>query len=103
MAHKHATPVNRLSVHKFWIGCFVIWLVLLTGIFERWFGSPGLRQYLQVESLLTDSRQQSTDLEFEIARLKEIQPQLETNAMAQEREIRKVLGFLGPGEVVFEF
>jgi len=89
--------------NRFWLFFFAIWILLLSGIFEPWIGAPGLKQKIQVRNLLNETRAKSALVESEVASLEETRKQLETNPVAQEREIRKVLGYLAPGEVVFEF
>jgi hypothetical protein len=76
---------------------------LLTGIFEPTLQSPGLKQWVRVQSSLADRRQEIADIESRSKFLTQVAEQLESNPYAQEREIRKILGFLGDHEVVFDF
>lgn len=47
--------------------------------------------------------QEAEALELRSQKLKESKVQLETNRYAQEREIRRVLGYVQGNELVFEF
>jgi hypothetical protein len=86
-----------------WLLFFGVWLLLITGLLDFWLKSPGLKQWHQVESALKDRRQEIADVEARTELLTNIAHQLEFNPVAQEREIRKVLGYLGENELVFEF
>lgn len=92
-----------MNPNRLWIGFFTIWLVLLTGVLDFWFHSPGLKQWYQVEANLRIYRQEIAEIEAKTNRELEVAHQLEGNSIAQEREIRKVLGYLGEQELVFEF
>ena len=91
------------QIRKAWLGFFAIWAILVSGILDFWLKSPGLKQWLQVEYQVHQKRQDIVDIETHSDQLKNIIHQLETNPAAQEREIRKVLGYLGEQEIVFEF
>ena len=88
---------------KMWLGFFGIWLILVSGLLDFWIKSPGLKQWLQVELLVRNKRQEIAEIEAKSDSFKNIIHQLENNPIAQEREIRKVLGYLGEHEIVFEF
>jgi cell division protein FtsB len=92
---------NRIT-HA-WCGFFLLWLVLLSGALERWVGGPGLVQWLQVRSLVAETRARGEEIEFELSRLDGLRRQLESNPAVQEIEIRRVLGYLRPNEMVFEY
>ncbi len=88
------------QIKKMWFGFFGIWLVLVSGLLDK---SPGLKQWLEVELLVRKQRQEIAAIEAKSESFKNVVHQLETNSVAQEREIRKVLGYLGDQEIVFEF
>jgi len=90
-------------IKKMWLGFFGIWLILVSGVLDFWIKSPGLKQWLQVELLVRKQRQEIATIEAKSESFKHIAYQLENNPIAQEREIRKVLGYLGEQEIVFEF
>lgn len=91
-----------INVRKAWLIFFGIWFVLVSGILDFWIKSPGLKQWFQVELLVQKRRQEIVDIEAKSESFKNVVKQLENNPIAQEREIRKVLGYLGDQEIVFE-
>jgi hypothetical protein len=88
---------------KLWIGFFSLWFVLLTGVLDFWIQTPGLKQWIQLQLLLSDRKKQIEEVEGESQYLKLVESQLEGNSVAQEREIRKILGYVDQNEIVFEF
>jgi len=78
-------------------------MLLLTGMLGSFVKSPGVKQWYSVKSALKDKRQEIDDIEAQTLLLTQTAHQLEFNNVAQEREIRKVLGYLGEKELVFEF
>jgi hypothetical protein len=95
--------IQSEQIRKLWLGFFGIWLLLVSGLFDFWIKSPGIKQWLQVEYQVHTKRQEIADIESKSEQYKNVIHQLETNPVAQEREIRKVLGYLGNQEIVFEF
>ncbi len=93
----------KINPNKAWLGFFCVWLVLLSGLLDFWFQSPGLKAWFKVKDSLNDRRDEIASVEAKTLILHEVSRQLDSNAVAQEREIRKVLGYLGENEVVFEF
>jgi cell division protein FtsB len=91
------------QIRKMWFGFFGIWLILVSGLLDFWIKSPGLKQWAQVELLVRKQRQEIAEVEAKSESFKSTAHQLENNPIAQEREIRKVLGYLGDQEIVFEF
>ena len=94
---------GKLNPNRLWLGFFAIWIILLTGCLDFWFHSPGLKQWYQVESNLHGVRQEIAAIEAKTNLQLSVAHQLENNVAAQEREVRKVLGYLGEQELVFEF
>jgi len=94
---------NAGQIRKMWFGFFGIWLILVSGLLDFWISSPGLKQWFQVELLVHKKRQEIAEIEAKTEGFKQVAHQLENNPIAQEREIRKVLGYLGEQEIVFEF
>lgn len=92
-----------MSPHRAWLFFFGIWTLILTGLLDFWLESPGLKQWYRVESSLKEARQNIVDIENRTLLQNQTIHQLETNPVAQEREIRKVLGYLASDEIVFEF
>jgi hypothetical protein len=95
--------MKKINSDRVWLGFFGIWLVLLSGLLDFWLQSPGLKQWYRVVSNLSDRRQEIGEIETRSTYLHQVARELESNPSAQEREIRKVLGFLGEQEAVFEF
>ncbi len=95
--------IHSDQIHKLWLGFFGVWLLLVSGLLDFWIKSPGIKQWLQVEYQVHLKRQEIAEIESKSDQYKNIIYQLETNPVAQEREIRKVLGYLGNQEIVFEF
>ena len=98
---KNVRASQKMSL--IWVGFFSVWLILLTGLLDFWLKTPGLKQWYKVQATLSHRRQDIAAVEAKTERMKETSKQLESNAVAQEREIRRVLGYLGEHEVVFEF
>ncbi len=94
---------KKLTPNRLWLGFFAVWTILLTGLLDFWFHSPGLKQWYRVESSLHGVRQEIATIEAKTTLQLSVASQLESNVAAQEREVRKVLGYLGEQELVFEF
>jgi len=92
----------KITTSRVWIAFFAVWFLLLTGVLDFWFQSPGLKQWMKLEASVSHRRQEIADIEAQSAILNDVARQLDSNSVAQEREIRKVLGYLGDQEVVFE-
>jgi cell division protein FtsB len=95
--------LKNLNMNRVWAGFFAIWMLLLTGTLGFWLKSPGVKQWYSVSQSLKEQRQEIADVESNSTLLAHTAHQLEFNSVAQEREIRKVLGYLGDQELVFEF
>ena len=90
-------------LNRIWLAFFIFWSVMLTGVFQFWLKTPGLRQWAQLQTILTERKQEIAVVEAHSERLRQTESHLENNPAAQEREIRKVLGFVDDSEMVFEF
>jgi hypothetical protein len=95
--------VNRITVDRVWLAFFGVWMVLLTGVLDFWIQTPGLKQLWRVSSMLESRRHEIDGIESKTVLLNQVSKELQDNPIAQEREVRKVLGYLGDQEVVFEF
>ncbi len=86
---------------------FGIWLVFLTGLLGIFSKSPaippGVYQSMQLASLLNDRQAEISALRQELDALAAEERALRTNPRHQQREIRRVLGFTAPDEVIFDF
>lgn len=76
-----------------------IWVFLLTG----WWGPPGITQYLKLRRLSDQRRERLKVTREELLVAKQEAVSLETSPKAQEREIRRVLGYVSPDELIFDF
>ncbi|MEN9722719.1 MAG: Septum formation initiator [Pseudomonadota bacterium] len=94
---------SKVSPHRFWIGLFSCWVLLLSGVFSSWFGGPGLLQWWRLERLLSQKQAHLTEVENEVLALSSEQTRLERSPATQHREIRRVLGYVRPDEMVFDF
>jgi len=95
--------IKKLNMNRVWFAFFAIWMILLTGTLGFWMKTPGLKQWHSVSSQVKERRQEIGTIEARSDLLINAAHQLEFNSVAQEREIRKVLGYLGEQELVFEF
>jgi cell division protein FtsB len=95
---KRRTPATRV-----WLSLFALWGVFLSGVAASLIGPPGVLQSLRLRSLLDSKRTQVAGLEVEIRKLEEERVLLEGSRDAQEREIRRVLGYAAPDEIIFDF
>ena len=86
-----------------WILLFLIWGSVVSGVFTPIFGTPGFIQVVQLKKLYNSREARVSSLEKEISKLDAEREKLESNSYFQVHEIRKVLGFSGPTETVFEF
>jgi len=76
---------------------------LLSGFVTHLTGSPGIWQAHQLNLLLTEQRQKLQDVETESVRLDALITNMNTNMEFQEREVRRVLGYVASNEIVFDF
>lgn len=66
-------------------------------------GSTGLLQLVELKNFLEIKQHESETLRERLKSLEEASLLLENNRAAQLREIRKVLGYIAPDEIVFDF
>ena len=86
-----------------WLGLFAIWAVILSGIPAGVFGGPGLLQWMQLRSLKESKAQSVSQLELDVSRVASEIALLDKNRAVQRREIRRILGYTGRDEIVFDF
>ncbi len=92
-----------LNVQRAWLALFGIWTLLLSGVFADFVGTPGLVQWRKLEELYQLKKSEQERLEYELARVQKEIVDLEKDPEAQRREIRRLLGYVAPDEVIFEF
>ena len=93
------TKLVKPSPHRIWLGIFGVWVFLLTGIFS----GPGVIQAIRLHSLLSAKQAELVQVQFDIDSLQSQAENLQKSPMAQEREIRRVLGYAAPDELIFDF
>lgn len=91
------------TVPRAWLALFGVWTLLLSGVFADFVGTPGLVQWRKLEELYHSKQAEQERLEYELARLQKEIVDMEKDPEAQRREIRRILGYVAPDEVVFEF
>ncbi len=89
--------------HRVWLALFGAWLILLSGILTPWIGGPGLMQWWRLESLLSQRQERLTEVENQVLALSSEQVRLERSVATQQREIRRVLGYVRADEMIFDF
>jgi hypothetical protein len=105
---KSRTPSRRVSSDKRswkngWLLLVATWVLLLSGVLSEFTGSPGLLQASRLRGLLETKNTELTDLDIQMSKLEGERLRLEGSPLAQEREIRRVLGYAAPGELIFDF
>jgi len=93
----------RVTPGRLWLSIFGLWTLLLTGVFNTWFGSPGLVQWARLSLLLSKRQDKIAEVENQIVALSAEQVRLEKSSATQQREIRRVLGYVRQDELVFDF
>ena len=93
------TKPKAVSPPKIWLMVFALWILFLSGIIR----SPGVIQAIRLNSLLDAKQTQIHGLEVQIAHMESEEGRLEKSRAEQEREIRKVLGYIASDEIVFDF
>lgn len=90
--------------NRVWLGVFAIWLFLLSGITHEFgAGSPGLLQFSRLNGLLQERQAQLLESDAEILKMDTEALLLQTSKFAQEREVRKTMGYVGDNEIIFDF
>ncbi len=91
------------SLNQKWLILFCLWLLFLTGLFSSFLGSPGILQAMRLNALFEQRKLQLTVLNDEVQKLESDVEKLEHNRVAQEKEIRKILGYAAKDEIIFDF
>ena len=89
--------------HRVWLAIFGGWVLLLSGALSPWVGGPGLLQLFRLRSLLGHHQGRLSEVEGQVLSLSSDQVRLERNSATQQREIRRVLGYVRSDEMVFDF
>lgn len=95
---------ETFSHRRFWVGAFLVWLISLSGGLLRFqIGMPGLLQWSQLKGELSDRRTDLASIDAEILVIDQESRRLERSRAAQEKEIRRVLGYVAEDELIFDF
>lgn len=94
-----APKIRALGPTQLWLAIFAVWIISLTGLF----GFPGVLQSLRLQKLLDSKQAQISQVQADINRLQQEALGLEKNKFLQQREIRRVLGYASPDEIIFDF
>lgn len=92
-----------ISLNRRWLFFFGLWLLFLSGLLANFVGSPGIVQSVRLNSLLAAKKQQVAHAQEELQKLQKEATRLEVSRVAQEKEIRKVLGYAASDEIIFDF
>lgn len=90
---------RKVSPRKIWLMVFALWILFLSGLIR----SPGVIQAIRLNSLLEEKQVKIRDLKVQIAHMESEEARLEKSRAEQEREIRRVLGYIASDEIVFDF
>lgn len=86
-----------------WVSIFSAWFFFLSGVLGDASRSPGILQAAHLRKLLTDKQAQLVRGEALLLDLEAESKRLEQSPWAQELEVRRVLGYIGAKELVFDF
>lgn len=108
-------PVREPSPHTharaLWIAGFGVWLFVLSGVphdIGRRLGlsflrAPGFLQYTRLQQQVDRAQKDLQEARETVLSTQAFVRSLENDPKAQEREARRVLGWVSPEELVFEF
>lgn len=110
MKQKKTSSLEKLiRSHKLWLGIFLIWLVLISGIGmnqlqqKKEIYKPGIIQAFELYQIKKKKEDHVKTLENNLRHLEIEKEELIHNPIAQQRAIRKVLGYAQKNELVFDF
>jgi hypothetical protein len=89
--------------NSLWLLAFGIWAILLSGALNNLVGPPGILQAVRLRSLLSLKQARALETRAGIEQLRSDAELLEKSHAAQEHEIRRVLGYAAPDELIFDF
>jgi hypothetical protein len=95
--------MNNLNPHRIWLGIFGVWAFFLTGALSGLVGGPGVIQAVRLENLLHSRSARMDQIQNHISEIQSESVGLEKNPITQQREIRRVLGYAAPDELIFDF
>ena len=106
---------RRITPQRVWLAAFGVWIFLLTGVVTAisnlpyWSErdtlsttAPGLIQLWRLTRHLDERNERVAAIQREMTELQSEIDALETNPIAQEREVRRTLNYMREDELVFE-
>ena len=91
------------SLNQRWMISYGFWILLLSGALSNFVGSPGAIQAFHLQALRDQKKIQLAQITEEVKKLKHESSRLQHSSLAQEKEIRKVLGYSKDDEIIFDF
>lgn len=88
---------------QLWLCAFALWGLFLSGVCASFVGSPGVIQAVRLKRLLDSKVADQVQVQGDLRRLQTEAIQLERSKVTQQREIRRVLGYTAPDEIIFDF
>jgi hypothetical protein len=98
-----AQPAASFQPVHLWALLFGLWVLFLSGTLTSFLGTPGAIQAIRLRLTLAGKQEQLTRAEDELLGLQEVAEHLEKSRPVQQREIRHVLGYAAPDELIFDF
>jgi hypothetical protein len=95
--------MKRTGPTQLWLCAFALWGLFLSGAFASFVGSPGIIQAVRLKRLLDSKISDRVALQADVRKLQTEAVQLERSKVTQQREIRRVLGYTAPDEIIFDF
>ncbi len=93
----------KITPHRSWLAVFALWSLFLSGALAGLIGSPGVIQAVRLNGLLKSKEDQVLKYQDSIVKLQAEADLLEKSRTAQQREIRKSLGYASSDEIIFYF
>lgn len=90
-------------IFRLWVVLFGFWIFFLSGLLSGITHTPGMLQSFRLKKLLASKEAQVHQMEEEIHALDAERNRLEKSKVAQDREIRRVLGYAASDEIIFDF
>lgn len=94
---------NPITPNRLWLALFLLWTIFLSGLFTPLLKTPGILQALRLNSIYDAKQEEINQKENELIALQNGADLLEKNHIIQQREIRRVLGYAAPDELIFDF
>jgi len=95
--------MKYFPLDKKWTFFFLLWAFFLSGFFSHFFGTPGVLQAIELQRLLQTQKKNWNQIQAEIIQLESEIQDFKSNPFTQQREIRKVLGYIAQDEIIFDF